>query len=147
MPLNSKLLESYGNVHNNLQESGLLQSAKEKILDLFRSKAKNGVINADGVDFNEDMVKGALETCGDQATMNDLTAFLGLGGSAAIAEAKGATASPEQVAEIVKRHAEDNNFERIVISTHYGNISLPVVEIWASEGTLNISVEETPTDV
>lgn len=146
MPLNSKLLESYGSVHTNLNESGLLQSAKEKVLELFRGKAKDGIIKADNTDFTEDMVKGALETCGDQATINDLVSFLGLGGGA-IAEAKGASIPPEQVGESVRRHAEESNFERIVITTHYGDMELPVAEIWSSEGTLHLSVDLPDTNL
>lgn len=146
MPLNSKLLESYGSVYTNLAESSALRTAKEKVLQLFQSKAPNGVLDVDGEKFTTDTVKNALDSLGDEDTVNDFVKFLGLDGEEmALAEEAEPTMSPEAVADSVRKHIE-GGVSRIVINSHYGNAELPVTEMWAKDGTLTISVETPDTN-
>ncbi len=142
MALNSKLLESYNNVRTNYNESAILNTTKEKVLNMFRKKAPKGVLNVDGENFTEDMVRGALDTFADEDTIKDYLSFLGLN-AAPIAENNKLNLTSEDIANKIKTHVEQGDFDKVTITTHYGNITLPIVEIWTNNGVLSLSVDNT----
>lgn len=58
-----------------------------------------------------------------------------------IKEAAGNHIAPEQAFNIIQRKFEIGNIGSVEITTHYGNMVLPMVEIWEQDGVLKISVD------
>ena len=57
---------------------------------------------------------------------------------------EGSSASKEQVLHSVTNLIDNNLFVNgIEIQTHYGNVVLPVIEIWEQDGTIKISVDHS----
>ena len=58
-----------------------------------------------------------------------------------VKEAAGGHITPEQAFNIIQSKLEIGSVESIEVTTHYGNMVLPMVEIWEQDGVLKISVD------
>jgi len=154
------LTEKYLQVHEqqNTEVSGEasgLEGLKQKILNLFRTKAgKNGAIrSADGSSFTEPMAAAAIDCCVDLETLKDFEHCLGLG-SALTEEYElensfnnepapsDGTVAPERIVEIIKDENYRNGpIDRVVIQSHHGDTPIPVIEAWVHQGTLHLGVD------
>ena len=154
------LTEKYLQVHEQQStevsgEASGLEGLKQKILNLFRTKAgKSGPIRStDGTPFNEPMVSAAVDSCADLETLKGFERALGLG-SALTEEYElensfnneptpsSNLVAPERIVEIIK----DENFrngpiDRAVIQSHHGDTPIPVIEAWVHQGTLHLGVD------
>jgi hypothetical protein len=58
-----------------------------------------------------------------------------------VKEAPGSEIAPDLAFSIIQRKFEIGNIGSVEITTHYGNMVLPMVEIWEQDGVLKISVD------
>ena len=58
-----------------------------------------------------------------------------------VKEAAGGEIAPDLAFSIIQRKLEIGNIGSIEIITHYGNMVLPIVEVWEQDSVLKISVD------
>lgn len=49
--------------------------------------------------------------------------------------------APDLAFSIIQRKLEIGNIDSIEITTHYGNMVLPIIEVWEQDSVLKISVD------
>lgn len=139
--LDSILAEKYTQLNVHVEKADILEKLRKDVLELFR-KLGVKVKDEDGKDYDEPKVIGILQCCSDEESINGFREILGL--PEAIAEDVENTnfVSPEQAYSTAVKLMESNALNKVVITSHYGNKQLQVVEMWADQnGTLNISVD------
>ena len=58
-----------------------------------------------------------------------------------VKEAAGSHIAPEQAFNIIQSKFEIGSIAAVEVVTHYGNMVLPIIEIWEQDGVLKISVD------
>ena len=58
-----------------------------------------------------------------------------------VKEAVGGHITPEQAFNIIQSKLEIGSIAAVEVTTHYGNMVLPIVEVWEQNGVLKISVD------
>ena len=58
-----------------------------------------------------------------------------------VMEAVGGHITPEQAFNIIQSKLEIGSIAAVEVVTHYGNMVLPMVEVWEQDGVLKISVD------
>ena len=58
-----------------------------------------------------------------------------------VKEAAGGHIAPDQAFSIIQDKFEIGSIAAVEVTTHYGNMVLPIVEIWEQDSVLKISVD------
>jgi hypothetical protein len=145
MPLDYKILEKYSNLHEQQALNSQLEQARTEVLNQWR-KADKTKLPVVAQEFDDSAVINALNNCADMASIKDFEDFLGLGLASLKITAENENISmssknmsPEQVLQAVANYLNEP-VSKLEIQTHYGIIVLPVVEVWAQDGVIKLSV-------
>lgn len=58
-----------------------------------------------------------------------------------VKEAPGSEIAPDLAFNIIQNKLEIGSIAAVEVVTHYGNMVLPIIEIWEQDGVLKISVD------
>ena len=58
-----------------------------------------------------------------------------------VKEAAGGEIAPDLAFNIIQDKLEIGSIAAVEVTTHYGNMVLPIIEIWEQDGVLKISVD------